>query len=397
MPPRGFLFALAALGLLAGACGSLPGSPGGRVGESSTPAPVALAQAAPSPKEPLPSALRDPRDPAFPAPLVDLDEIVPGGPPPDGIPAVDRPLFHRAGEVEWLEDREAVLALALGDDSRAYPVQVLMWHEIVNDTVDGVPVAVTYCPLCNSAIAFDRRLGPRVLDFGTSGMLYNSALVMYDRQTESLWSHFTGEAVAGALAGSRLDSFPVSTVSWGDWRRRNPEGWVLSRETGFRRDYGRNPYRGYDEPASEPFLFEGEPDRRMPAKTRVVGLRAGGESVAVVLDGLLRRRVIHLAFGGRPVVVWAKPGTASSLDGGRVADGRDVGATGAFEAVLEGRELRFEPAGEGFRDRETGSEWDVLGRAAAGPLAGRALVPVGHVDTFWFAWAAFQPETRLVR
>jgi len=137
-----------------------------------------------------------------------------------------------------------VLSLTLGTETRAYPVQVLIWHEIVNDTVAGTPVAVTYCPLCNSALAFDRRVAGRVVSFGTSGRLYQSDLVMYDRQTESLWPQLELRAVAGMLTGTTLRPYPVSTVAWADWRRANPDGWVLSRETGHARDYGRNPYVG---------------------------------------------------------------------------------------------------------------------------------------------------------
>ncbi len=374
--------------LLAAACGG-----GGRGDATSG---VRVAQGAPTPREDVPSALEDPDDPALPTPLVDTGEIVSGGPPPDGIPSIDQPRFLGVDQVGFLADEEPVLVLGIGSDVRAYPVQIMTWHEIVNDTVDGVPVSVSYCPLCNSAVAYDRRLGERLLEFGTSGQLYLSALVMYDRQTESLWSHFTGEAVAGALAGSRLRTYPVATVSWADFRAAHPGGLVLSRDTGFDRAYGVNPYPGYDDVGTSPFLFRGEVDGRLAAKTRVVGIRAGGDAVAVRLDRLAEERVADVELDGRRLVVWVKPGTASSLDAGTVAGGRDVGATGVFVPEVDGRALRFGPSGEGFADRETGSRWDVLGRATAGPLAGRELEPVEHVDTFWFAWAAFLPQTTVV-
>jgi len=357
---------------------------------------VAVPQAAVSPPEPGVSALDDIDDPSLPRPLIDPAEVTPGGPPPDGIPAVDRPRFQPGGDVDWLEDDEPVLAFELGGEARAYPVQILTWHEIVNDTVAGVPVAVTYCPLCNSAVAFDRRLGPRVLAFGTSGLLYRSALVMYDRQTESLWAHFTGRAVAGRLTGEELRSYPVSTVAWSDFRKAHPDSLVLSRDTGFDREYGRNPYPGYDDVDTSPFLFEGEVDGRLAAKTRIVGLEVDGRSVAVALDALRQRRSIPVDVGGRRLVVWWKPGTASALEASRVAEGRDVGATGVFDSGLEGRALSFRAAGETFHDVETNSTWDVLGRATGGPLAGKALTAVPHVDTFWFAWAAYRPDTAIV-
>jgi hypothetical protein len=380
--------------VVAAACGSDGTSAAGREGDEA--APVSLATVESSPREDVPSALDAAEQDGLPEPLVDAAEIISGGPPPDGIPPIDKPRFHRVGDVDFLKDTEPVLALQIGDDARAYPVQIMIWHEIVNDVVGGVPVTVTYCPLCNSAVAYDRRVGARVVDFGTSGRLYQSALVMYDRQTESLWSHFTGQAVAGVLTGTELRLLPMATVSWADWRRAHPDGYALSRDTGHDRAYGRNPYPGYDDVATSPFLFEGKVDGRLAAKTKVIGLRQGDASVAVVHDELTRRGVLDVDLAGRRLVVWAKPGTTSALDASAVAEGRDVGATGVFVSAASGQELHFESAGDAFRDRETDSTWDVLGRATAGPLAGGSLEPVEHVDTFWFAWATFRPDTTIV-
>jgi hypothetical protein len=293
-----------------------------------------------------------------------------------------------------LEDDEPVLAIDVDGEARAYPIQVMTWHEIVNDTIAGRPVTVSYCPLCNSAIAYDRRLGDRVLDFGTSGLLYRSALVMYDRQTESLWSHFTGKGVIGSLTGEELDLIPMSTVSWSDWLEANPDGLVLSRDTGHDRAYGQNPYPGYDDVDDQPFLFEGEVDGRLAAKERVVGIRRGSEAVAIRTTELFERRVAEVDLGG-PLVVWLQPGTASALDESSIEGGRDVGATGVFEPTVDGRRLTFEAGEKGFRDLETGSTWDVLGNATDGRLAGSTLTPVEHVDTFWFAWGSFLPDTRI--
>jgi hypothetical protein len=347
-------------------------------------------------REDTPSALQDPDNETFPAPLIDVDELISGGPPPDGIPSIDEPTFVRPEAVDFLEDNEPVLLLEVGDDARAYPVQILIWHEIVNDVVGGTPVTVTYCPLCNSAVAFDRRLGERTLDFGTSGLLYQSALVMYDRQTESLWSHFTGQAVVGTLTGAELSTYPVSTVSWAQFRDAHPDGLVLSRKTGFDRSYGRNPYPGYDDVDTFPFLFEGEADGRLAAKTRVVGVEVDGEAVAVRRDELTSRGALDVTIAGRRMVVFHRPGTASALDGARVDDGADVGTTGVFLAELDGRALAFTVTGDEFVDDQTGTRWDVLGHAIDGPAAGARLEPVVHVDTFWFAWAAFRPDTRIV-
>lgn len=335
----------------------------------------------------------------FPDTLVDRNLIVSGGPPPDGIPALDDPDLVPARAVDWLEADEAVLVLQVGPSVRAYPAQVMVWHEIVNDVVDGMPVTVTYCPLCNSGVAFDRRVDGRVLDFGTSGALYQSALVMYDRQTETLWTHFDGRAVVGTLVGSALDTLPVSTVSWREFRRAHPDAPVLSRDTGYERPYGRNPYVGYDQgDAPLTGFFSGDVDPRSAAMARVVGVHAGGDSLAVVTDRLADRGTVAAVLDGRPVVLWHLPGTASALDAPSVADGGDVGATGVFYAdrLRDGRRApgRFARDGTTFTD-DGGTRWNVLGEAVAGPLAGAELEPVPHVDTFWFAWSTYRPDTRL--
>lgn len=384
-----------AIALTATACGSGTRPEAGS-GDQPAGDLVEIDQVESTSKEDVSSALDDPSADGLPAPLVDMRLVISGGPPPDGIPSIERPRFHRTGDVKFLKDREPVIAIEIDGDARAYPVQILTWHEIVNDTIGGDPVTVSYCPLCNSAIAYDRRLGERILDFGTSGMLYNSALVMYDRQTESLWSHFSAEAIAGALTGQELTRHPTAMVGWAEWRDAHPDGLVLSRETGHDRDYGRNPYIGYDDVSQAPFLFQGDNDGRLQAKVRVVGIRDGEDAVAVQLEPLLEQGVVEVRLGAQNLVVWAKAGTASALDTGEIADGRDVGTTGAFVAEVDGERLGFERKGEVFRDKQTGSSWNVLGEAIHGPLAGTQLRRVSHVDTFWFAWAAFLPETKVV-
>ncbi|MGH9119572.1 MAG: DUF3179 domain-containing protein, partial [Acidimicrobiales bacterium] len=285
--------AIAVIAVIAAACGTSDPEASGPRGNTSTGETVDSAddtveveQVPGGPREDVPSALDDPTNGAFPTALVDVEEIRSGGPPPDGIPPIDKPAFVRPDAVRSLADHEPVITFELDGDARAYPLEILTWHEIVNDTVAGVPVAVTYCPLCNTAVVYDRRLGDRVLDFGTSGKLYQSALVMYDRQTESLWAHFTAEGLVGVLAGERLDTYPASIVSWGSWRDAHPDGFVLSRDTGFDRDYGRNPYPGYDDVGRQPFLFSGEVDGRLAAMERVVAVGGDTEPVAVRLDEL---------------------------------------------------------------------------------------------------------------
>jgi len=332
-----------------------------------------------------------------PEPLVALDEVRSGGPPPDGIPPIDRPKFLRVGDVDFLADNEPVLALEIDGDARAYPVQIMTWHEIVNDTVGGVPVTVSYCPLCNSAVVYDRRLGDLVLDFGTSGLLYNSALVMYDRQTETLWSHYTGEGVIGELTGEDLQTFPVATVSWATFRDANPDGIVLSQDTGFDRDYGRNPYPGYDNVDGTPFLFQGEVDGKYTALTRIVGIESGEAAIGIPLEDLQAAEVIEGEIDGRPLVAFWASGTSSALQNSTISEGVDVGATGVFVPEANGEELTFSANGDGtFTDDRTGSTWNILGDAVDGELTGERLTAYVHVDTFWFAWSTFRTDTEVL-
>lgn len=347
-----------------------------------------------TPREDVPSALRDPFGSDHPAPLVDLDEIT-GVVPPDAIPALEDPAFEPAGEVEWLAAVEPVLALEINGDARAYPLRIMTWHELVNGTVGGVPVTVSYCPLCNSAVAYDRRVGERILDFGTSGALLNSSLVMYDRQTESLWSHYTGQAVAGHLAGAELDLIPVQTVSFETFLESHPDGGVLGLDTGHSRQYGRNPYESYDS-NNRPFLFRGSLDERLDPITRVVALRDGDQGAVITYDVLAERRVVRFSFAGRDLVALYALGTASALDSADIAAGRDVGATGVFVGSLAGRPLELSAnAAGGFTDTATGVVYDVLGRPLQ-PAGGEALEPVEHLDTFWFAAAAFYPGAEII-
>ncbi len=397
---RGAVWVLLTLGALA-ACGSAqqPGretSAGLGSGAGEVAGPVELERAVESPEEDVVSALQDPAAAELPTPLVDPVMLVSGGPPPDGIPAIDEPLFHEASSVTWIGADEPVLSLEVNGEARAYPVAVLIWHEIVNDTIAGVPVAVTYCPLCNSAITFERQVGDRVLSFGTSGLLYQSALVMYDRQTESLWSQLELGAVAGVLAGTGLKTIPTQTVAWSDFVAAHPEAWVLSDRTGFNRPYGTNPYVGYDDVGTDPFLFDGSVPPVLPAKERVVGLGGDSDPVAVPLDRLAEERILTEEVDGRDVVLWLQPGLRSPLDTEELSEGRRIGAVAVFEPQWDGQALTFRTGGDGeFVDEQAGSTWNVLGQAVAGPATGARLMPVEHVDTFWFAWSAFRPDTRL--
>jgi hypothetical protein len=353
-------------------------------------------QIASTDREAVPSALRDDRrDRSFPAALIDLDRILSGGPPPDGIPPIDDPRFQAAASVGWLAAEEAVIALEIDGEARAYPVQIMMWHEIVNDTIADVPVTIAYCPLCNSALAYDRRLDDRILDFGTSGELFNSSLVMYDRQTESLWTHFDGQAVVGHLTGEQLDTFSIQMVSWERWLDANPDGLVLSRVTGFTRDYGRNPYEGYDNPDDRPFLYDGDYDPRLEPKDRVIVVRDPDQPAVVLrLDAVFTAGTFAFEAHGRSLVAAVEPGTASPLDSDGVDLGRDQGSSAVFVAALDGNPVDLVRTDEGFRDNNSGIVFDIFGKATDD--SDPQLESVEHLDTFWFAIAAFDPDAEIV-
>jgi hypothetical protein len=203
-----------------------------------------------------------------------------------------------------------------------------------------------------------------------------------------------GRAIVGARVGTRLKQVPANTIAFGDWKAVHPGGKVLSRDTGYSRNYGVNPYAGYDQPTLSPFLFNGRPDPRRPPKDRVVGVRIGEVARAYPWPVLARDRAVHDTLGGERIVVFYQPGALSALDESQMERSRPIGATAVFR-VGGGKALTFEPVAEGFRDRETETHWNLLGQALKGSLAGQRLRPVPHVDAFWFAWAAFNPSTSI--
>ena len=329
--------------------------------------------------------------------LVEYEEILSGGVPRDGIPTIRDPRFISIAEADAVYvDHSPVMQVSLNGDARAYPLEILIWHEIVADVVGGVPVAVTFCPLCNTAITFDRTIAGTVYDFGVSGLLRHSDLIMYDSQTESLWQQIGGAAIVGDMVGARLTVLPSTIVAWGDFKAQYPEGIVLSRETGYARRYGANPYAGYDRIGNTPFLFRGEIDPRLSAMERVVTLDLPDDAVAYPFTLLAERRTVADVRDGRAIVVFWTPGVRSALDEADFARSREVGATGVFERSVDGRPLDFRPNPDDpatFLDAQTQSVWNIFGSARSGPLAGTQLTPVVHANHFWFAWAAFQPDT----
>lgn len=253
---------------------------------------------------------------------VDPSSVLSGGPPKDGIPPIDDPEFVAVDAVQDLSDRDPVIGLEIAGDARAYPLRVMTWHEIVNDKVGGREVAVTFCPLCNAAIVFDASIDGKPLSFGTTGKLRKSDLVMYDRQTESWWQQFTGEAIAGHYTGKKLTPLPARLESWKDFKTRHPQGKVLVPNNGRMRDYGRNPYVNYDV-AARPFLFAGPFPKDIEPMARVVVVRRSeGTPLIVAMDRI--RESGHLDLAGFRIA-W-REGQASALHAERIADGREVGS-----------------------------------------------------------------------
>lgn len=327
---------------------------------------------------------------------IELDELMSGGPPKDGIPALDAPKFIAIGEAgKWLNSNEPVISLTIDGESRAYPLQILMWHEIVNDEIKGQPVTVTFCPLCYTAIAFDRRLDGKVLDFGVSGMLRHSDMVMYDRQTESWWQQISGEAIVGDLNGKTLKQFPSQIVSFGQFSKAFPKGIVLSRETGHTRQYGNNPYRGYDDITKTPFLFRGKPDERLKPMEKVIAIQLDSVTKAYPHTITKRKRVLYDRIGKTEIVIFHADGAVSALDHGQISESKNIGSTGVFVPEIGGQKLTFVYDGDEFVDDQTKSRWNVFGLAIDGKLKGKQLKQIASGDYFAFAWLVFRPKTEI--
>ncbi|RMG97963.1 MAG: DUF3179 domain-containing protein [Chloroflexi bacterium] len=327
---------------------------------------------------------------------VPYEEIRFGGVQRDSIPAIDTPIFDTVAQgSQWLADVEPVLAFVWQDDARAYPLQILVWHEIVNDVVGGRPVVVTYCPLCDSGLVFDRTINGQVLDFGTTGNLRNADLIMYDRQTESWWQQFTGTAIVGEMTGQQLTLLPAGIVSWGEFRAQFPNGRILLGDaSGTEREYGKTPYINYDA-LSNPrtSFFDGETDGRLPPKMRVMGVEIDNVAIAYPYSLLSEQQVVNDTIANQPLVIFWKSGTVSPLYREVIAESRDVGSAAVFSRELDGQILTFVPGETYFQDAETGSEWNLWGTAVSGPLAGSQLTRLRGHEFLWFAWAAFHPDT----
>ncbi len=332
---------------------------------------------------------------------IDFDELIIGIraiPIRDRIRPIDDPQFVTTAQIgTFVDDPEPGLALEINGDARFYPLSIMTSHEIVNDTVGGEPVAVTYCPLCNSAIVIHRTVDGQILRFGVSGLLRNSDLVMWDDVTESLWQQLTGEGLVGEFAGTQLEFVPSAIKSFGDFKDQYPDGMVLGPDQGFGFDYGFNAYVGYSSRTSpyQPF-FRTELDTRYPALERVVNVTIGDVAKAYPFSVASSERAINDVVNGTPIVVFAGGDTVDNLDSQLIREGETIGTGIAFSRVLDGETFTFLPHDAlTFADVETGSIWDLNGTAIDGPMAGAGLETVVHGNEFWFAWAAFNPDAEV--
>jgi hypothetical protein len=313
--------------------------------------------------------------------IVPLDQIVSGGPPPDGIPSIDSPKFNSVIDGnKFLGDSDKVVGININGDIRAYPLQILVWHEIVNDNVGGIPVAITYCPLCFTNQVFDRTVNNTILEFGTSGKLYNSNLVMYDRSSKSLWSQAIGEGIVGKYAGIKLEKLPFDVAYWKDWKKIYPQSKVLSKDTGSARPYGADPYGDYY--TTPDILFPvSNRDNRLGLKEIVVGLENRDWSKAYKLQDIEKLKVINDQFNNKSVTLFSLHPIMARL----------------FDPSVNGQTLLFKYnfTNNTFTDKQTGSQWDFEGKSIEGPMKGKQLLRLPFDEGYWFEWAAFHPGTKV--
>lgn len=301
--------------------------------------------------------------------------------------------------------REPVMVVEINGAAKAYPLNMLSTHEIANDSLAGVPLLATFCPLCNSGIVYDRRLTYNrkdyLLDFEVSGMLRKSDMVMADRQTESWWQQLSGTAIVGKLAGAQLKAIPSLILSVEDFFNRYPNGKILSKNTGIANaesSYGLNYYTHYESPDGKPYRRFFDPDEidpRLPPMERVIDIRSQGEFKIYPLSTLASMGVLNDTFNSKPVVFFHRKGIVSVLDEKVISQSNDIGTVTVFSAMLEGEILSFKKVNGSFMDTYTGSVWDITGRCIRGKLIGKQLTIEPHGIHFAFAWLAFHPESKI--
>ncbi len=312
--------------------------------------------------------------------LVPLEKIVSGGPPRDGIPSIDNPKFVSAEKATFMQDGDIIIGLQHNGISKVYPLKILVWHEIVNDDIGSLPVAVTYCPLCFTNMVFDRTIDGQVVEFGTSGKLYNSNLVMYDRLSESYWSQGMAKGIVGKYSGYELKRVPFDLVYWKEWKELYPNSLVLSTDTGSTRPYGVDPYGDYYTSSEIYFPVEHRDDRLGP-KELVMGLEHKNNYKAYKLDDIEKQQVINDSVEEKKVLLLSLHPFMSR----------------AYDRTLEGKVLEFQLNDNTLIDKQTGSVWNFDGQAISGQLEGKQLTRIALDPSFWFSWTAFHPDTALYR
>lgn len=324
---------------------------------------------------------------------IPYSELLSGGPARDGIPPLDKPKFVTIKQAKtFLKDDEPLIFVSINNEKKAYALSILIWHEIVNDSLGNEKILVTFCPLCNASIVFSRMIDGVLHDFGTSGLLRKSDLVMYDRQNESLWQQFTGEAIVGDSLGKTLKLLNSSIVSFKDIYTHHPSTMILSQDTGYKREYGKNPYSGYDDINSSPFLLQEDIDDRMPPMRRVATLSINNRDKAYSYKLLKTKKVINDRFENKDLVLFYKNNVLSALDKSKIKDSKKVGSASIFESKLKGEVLEFY-YDKGFYDKKTKSLWNIFGLAIEGKLKGSQLKKITFGSHFWFAWVVFKPNT----
>lgn len=310
--------------------------------------------------------------------IVPLDKIKSGGPPKDGIPSIDNPKFVSAQEATFVSNDDLVIGLRLNGETKAYPLFIMVWHEIVNDKLGDTPVAVTYCPLCFTNQVFDRKINCIETEFGTSGKLYNSNLVMYDRNTGSYWSQAMGKAITGELAGYELKRIPFDVAKWGDWKMLYPDSLVLTTDTGFVRSYGSDPYGDYYTNSQIVFPVENKDDRMHP-KQIILGFDDKNTYKAYKLTDIQEHKLINDKINDKNILLMSIfPNTAR-----------------AFDRDLDGKILEFVVSDGKIVDKQTNSQWNFDGLAISGPLKEKQLGRLVFNPGFWFEWVAFHPNTEV--
>lgn len=335
--------------------------------------------------------------------LSEIQIVLPKG----SFPTLDTPKFVKKPKgIEMFFAKEPVIVVEINGAAKAYSLNILTMHEIANDVLEGIPILVTYCPLCNSGIVYNRNVKFKgvneILEFEASGMLRNSDMVMLDRKTETLWQQLQGKAIVGTYNETYLNIIPSIIISVEEFFTRYPKGEILSKNTGFKsseKKYGYNPYKKYDEKKNpiQYFFSSKKVDKRLPALERIVDIENNGDYKIYSFSSVAKKGVINDTFKTSEVVLFYKSGTISILDENDISTSKDVGSVTVFNAVIDKQHLIFKKKKGVFIDTKTKSKWDITGHCFSGKLKGKQLEIKPHSNHFAFAWLAFNPKSEIYK